>query len=307
MKNILRKIATLLCAAVLLGSCSEETVSAGREALMAVVRQAEALVAEAVEGIDEGNIAPGSKAALQARIDQAYFIMENTESEEAYENAAGLLKNAIEAFNANIVKAGVPYFNEGSKMNLGPVGDWDMGEEFTIECRVRFDEFASGDQNVISCEGGSGGFMLRNNGASLQFYIGDGGWQGVSFSPMKLDTWYHVAVMYKAGSHIEMFVDGASVGRANCASLKYTPSINLQAGTAPSYASRYMRGNIQHLAIWSDVRTASEVVGDMQGISASAEGLKAYWPLTLNRGTEIADETGAHTASFLNVAWNDPE
>ena len=40
--------------------------------LIALIRQAETLVAESVEGIEEGDIAPGSKKILQTRIDQAY-------------------------------------------------------------------------------------------------------------------------------------------------------------------------------------------------------------------------------------------
>ncbi len=275
---------------------------------MALVRQAEALLAESVEGVEEGNIAPGSKATLQARVDQAYFIMKHSETDEAYENACKLLETAIEVFVTNKVKAGTPYFNEGSRMNLGPVGGWDMGEEFTIECCVRFDEFAAGDQNVISCEGGSGGFMLRNNGNTLQFYINDGGWCGVAFSPMQLDTWYHVAVVYKAGSHIELFVDGESKGRNKCGTLAFTPSINLQLGTAPSYSNRYMRGNIQHVSIWADVRTADEVAADTAcAFTGEEEGLKAYWPLTLNVGTEITDKSGRHVARLTDVVWQEAE
>ena len=178
MKTILKKFATFLCAALVLCACSDDDYSEAHQSLMALIRQAESLVEESTEGIEEGDTAPGSKKALQARIDQAYYIMNNTSRDEGYRNACKQLEEAIKAFRENIVKAGIPYFNAGSKMNLGPAGDWDLTEELTWEMKIRFDEFAAGDQNVISCEQGKGAIMIRNNGANLQFYVNDGSWKG---------------------------------------------------------------------------------------------------------------------------------
>lgn len=62
---------------------------------MALIRQAESLVEESTEGIEEGDTAPGSKKALQARIDQAYYIMNNTSRDEGYRNACKQLEEAI--------------------------------------------------------------------------------------------------------------------------------------------------------------------------------------------------------------------
>lgn len=39
--------------------------------------------------------------------------------------------------------------------------------------KIRFDEFAAGDQNVISCEQGKGAIMIRNHRRELQFYVND--------------------------------------------------------------------------------------------------------------------------------------
>ena len=150
MKTILKKFATFLCAALVLCACSDDDYSEAHQSLMALIRQAESLVEESTEGIEEGDTAPGSKKALQARIDQAYYIMNNTSRDEGYRNACKQLEEAIKAFRENIVKAGIPYFNAGSKMNLGPAGDWDLTEELTWEMKISFDELAAGEQNVIS-------------------------------------------------------------------------------------------------------------------------------------------------------------
>ena len=187
MKTILKKFATFLCAALVLCACSDDDYSEAHQSLMALIRQAESLVEESTEGIEEGDTAPGSKKALQARIDQAYYIMHNTSRDEGYRNACKQLEEAIKAFRENIVKAGIPYFNAGSKMNLGPAGDWDLTEELTWEMKIRFDEFAAGDQNVISCEQGKGAIMIRNNGANLQFYVNDGSWKGGTCCTIELN------------------------------------------------------------------------------------------------------------------------
>lgn len=287
-------------------SCTDDKVTDAKSALIEKIREAENLLSTSVEGTEEGNIAPGSKDVLQTRIDQAYFIMDNTDRDEGYTNACGLLDDAIAAFQANIVKAGIPHFGLGSKMNLGPAADWNLDEAFTFEMRVRFSEFVSGDQNVISCEGGSGGGMIRNNGNQLQFYINNGGWCGGTVFTMELDTWYHIAATYQADGNMCFYVDGKLVREVKGCGTMVSPTVDLQLGTAPSYTDRYMRGDIQDVSIWDDVRTADEVKSDVAcGFTGEEEGLMAYWPLNLNVGTEITDVTGEHVASMTEVTWLD--
>lgn len=308
MKRILKNLAAVLCAALICCACSDDDYTEAHRSLIALIRQAETLVAESVEGIEEGDIAPGSKKILQTRIDQAYYIMNNTSREEGYQNACKQLEEAIKAFSGNIVKAGIPYFNAGSKMNLGPAGDWNLTEELTWEMKVRFDEFATGDQNIISCEQGKGAIMIRNNGANLQFYVNDGGWKGGTCCKIELNKWYHIAATYKANVGMHFYLDGQPVKSFTCGKAIVEPTCNLQLGTAPSYSNRYMRGNIQHVSMWADVRTPEEVAADTAcNFTGSEEGLEAYWPLTLNVGAEITDKTGNRVARMTDITWNDPE
>ena len=72
MKRILKNFAAVLCAALICCACSDDDYTEAHRSLIALIRQAETLVAESVEGIEEGDIAPGSKKILQTRIDQAY-------------------------------------------------------------------------------------------------------------------------------------------------------------------------------------------------------------------------------------------
>ena len=58
----------------------------------------------------------------------------------------------------------------------------------------------------------------------------------------------------------------------------------------------------------SDVRTEAEAAAVVAcDFSGTEEGLKAYWPLTLNVGSEITDMTGRHVAKMTDVKWTDPE
>lgn len=307
MKTILKNFATLLCAAFLCCACSDDDNSDARLALQSKIREAEALLAESVEGTEEGNLAPGSKKTLRARIDQAYFIMENTSREEGYANALELLDTAIEFFRTNLVKAGIPYFGIDSKMNLGPASAWGLTEAFTIEMKVRFDEFVARDNNILTTEGGGGAIIIRNNGSSVHYYVYDGGYNGTSYNGLVLNRWHHIAATYRANDKVQLYFDGELVWENACGVMP-TPEIDLQAGTHPLYDDRYMRGNIQHLSIWADVRTPAEIRSDMTGgFNGNEEGLKAYWPLTLNVGTDITDQTGNRIARLTGVAWNDPE
>lgn len=289
-------------------SCKDEDDSLARSGLIECIQKAETSISESVEGNEEGCIAPGSKDILQTRIDWAYFILQNSSLDEAYTNALKILDDAIAAFYANTVKAGVPLFGLGSKMNLGPVGDWNVTESFSIECRVKYNEFAGGDQNVISCESGNSGWMLRSSGNVIQFYINDGNWTGCQTSSLELNRWYHVAATYQKGGGIALYLDGKKVGSSSCGTLQVTPNADLQAGTAPSYSDRYMRGYIQDLSLWKDVRTAEEVAADINcDFSGTEDGLNAYWPLNLNLGTSITDKTGNHTVNLVDVVWENPE
>ena len=54
----------------------------------------------------------------------------------------------------------------------------------------------------------------------------------------------------------------------------------------------------------SEAEAAADVTCDFSG---TEEGLNAYWPLTLNVGSEITDMTGRHVAKMTDVKWTDPE
>ena len=212
-------------------------------------------------------------------------------------------------FPTDLPPLAVPRFDYGSKMDLGGMAEWDLIESFTVEVRVRYTELASGDQCIISCEAGRGqGFMLRGSGSKVQFYIGDGGWSGgLNWGPLETDRWYDLAVTYAPG-RVEMYVDGERVAEGIVKTMQI--GTTLQLGTSPTYSNRYMRGDIQHVSIWKQVKTADEIKADVEagyGFTGDEEGLKAYWPLTQNWGSPLPDQTGQREAVLTGITWNEVE
>lgn len=308
MKTILKTLTMFFCAAMLLTSCSEDEFSDSRQKLVETIQKAETLMASSAEGTNKGDIAPGSKKTLKTRIDQAYHIMNNTSMDNGYTNACTLLEEAMTTFKANIVKEGIPRFGLGSKMNLGPAANWEIDDAFTIEMKVRFSEFVSGDQCIIASEAGASGFMIRNNGNQIQFYIYDAkinNWNGGGCCTVDLNKWYHISATYQEDGKMLFYLDGVQKSSVNCGKIAASAS-DLQLGTSPHYNNRYMRGDIQYVSIWSDVRTASEIASDLAcNFTGTEEGLMAFWPLDLNIGTELTDKTGNHVAKLVDVTWND--
>ena len=164
-------------------------------------------------------------------------------------------------------------------MNLGPAGDWDLTEELTWgDEKIRFDEFATGDQNVISCEQGQGAIMIRNNGANLQFYVNDGSWKGGTCCDRAEQVVPHRS--HVQGQRQDALLSGRTAGKELRVRQGHRGAdLQPAAGHRPPYSNRYMRGNIQHVSIWADVRTeaeaAADVACDFSGTEEGAESLLA--------------------------------
>ena len=210
------------------------------------------------------------------------------------------------AFPEKIAES-IPRFGLGSAMDLGAFNDWDMYGAFTIEMRLRYNELAPRDQCVISCEAEPArGFMLRSSGNVLQYYLGENWWNGGTCCSLTIGEWIDVAITYKENNSMALYINGAMVSSRGCGRIADTP-MHLQVGTSPCYSDRYMRGDIQHLSIWRDAKTAEQIKADVDagyGFTGKEDGLKAYWPMTVNYGAEVEDVTGKHTATFKNVTWN---
>lgn len=309
MKQYTKYIFTFACLALLLGACGSDDESyPSLPELENIISTAQNLIDTTEEGLEEGDYPPGSQDRLQAQIDWAKFIIATSGNDNAIKNASKKVGEEIEVYKSNLVKGGYPVYNEGSYFNLGQLSAFNIYEQFTIECKVRFKDFGSSLGNIIAAEDGPGGIILRNNGDVVDAYVNDGGWLGGAASiKLKLDTWHHLAFTY-SGSQVILYIDGVEAlnAKGNSGRVNVGDAVNLHAGANPSYSNRYMIGNIAYVSIWNYPRTAQQIQSDLDpSFTGTEEGLLAFWPFDVNLGSTILDKTGKYTAAGTLINWED--
>lgn len=99
---------------------------------------------------------------------------------------------------------------------------------------------------------------------------------------LRTGTWQHVAFTVDAATGtVSFYLDGVlkdstTVSGITAAPSDRTPVIGNDLTYAPSTA---FTGQMKKLAVWSDVRTPSEIAADMTEVDASAADLLGYYPL----------------------------
>lgn len=112
--------------------------------------------------------------------------------------------------------------------------------------------------------------------------------------------WLHLAITFNSTTGVaECFVDGVSKGTSNVlAGVSINGSVLSErefmvGGDYGRYNKRYFKGQIASLAIFSDVRTASEISNDKaNGVSATASDLLALYDLNTLNKEKVVDASG---------------
>jgi hypothetical protein len=88
-------------------------------------------------------------------------------------------------------------------------------------------------------------------------------------------TWHHIAYTFDAAVNT-LYLDGAVVDSETSPTDSHTPT-SAWLGTFDGYANLF-KGALDEVRVWSVVRSASQVVADMQHSSGQGQaGLVAYW------------------------------
>jgi PKD repeat protein len=96
-------------------------------------------------------------------------------------------------------------------------------------------------------------------------------------------VWSHLAVTYAASGTVEVYVDGQRrlVGSLPTGALSVT-----QLSLGPAYT-----GKIDHVALWSEIRTQSEIANDAtREIDGDEAQLHGFWPILNNTRQQIRNE-----------------
>ena len=172
---------------------------------------------------------------------------------------------------------------------------------FTLEAWIKVP--GTGTQTIVSRGDGSNGsitdyiLQLSNDGASsgneVSLFAG-GAWDD-SVSTVPINTWTHVAVTFD-GRNKQFYINGVldrTVPRTNA--IYSTPTSPLYIGRQGSVCDcNFFNGLIAEVRLWSTVRTAAQINGDMSFLQFESQpaGLVAYYHLDEGSGTTAIDSSG---------------
>lgn len=163
--------------------------------------------------------------------------------------------------------------------------------DFTVEAWVQVTA-AAGEEEIITKiedEGGgtTAGWALRtlNNGTTAQFVVQTNGSNHTiaTANGLTVGEWVHLAAVRDSSSGIKLYVNGNEAGTvattgtvANNANL--SNSFDLLIGRDNRGTTDHLKGSIDEVRVWNDVRTAEEIRTNYdQQLAGSETNLQAYY------------------------------
>lgn len=193
---------------------------------------------------------------------------------------------------------------------LIPKNDSHILSEFTISAWVRWEGGTSGsDRAIISNYSGGGsnhhyGLKMLSDGR-VQAFADDGSsfYTITSTTNIKEDAWHFVAISFKSGAFMRVFVDGELEGENLSNINEINPSNDLYIGRdgASQSASQWI-GKIDNVAIW-DYAMPESYLSEWKNVQFSGEesGMVAYW--TFDEG--IGNSTENLVTSQMDALYGD--
>lgn len=169
----------------------------------------------------------------------------------------------------------------------------------TERAGVILGNYASGNPCVsfeVSDNGVPRLYIVEASGAVYDYKFGN--------AHVNTGEWTHVAIVRDAAAaKAHCYVDGAL---KQTLSVNYTKEIdcgaNLQLGGDYRGGNvQYFKGAIESVALWDDVRSATEIQADMASVSGA--GLIAAYDLATMRDGNIADLSGKNYGIALKKTW----
>ncbi len=286
------------------------------------ITKAEGYIASAVEGNDPGEYVKNSKSVLQAGVDAAKAVLNNTEATQDQISAANTaLEDVIYAFEANEIKDvalafGATDSTYAFETSATSAENFNLSV-FTFEAWVNYSDKPGFHGNIVSTEfyeDGLRGWNLRiGDNDALDFTISDG--QESRIQPetgatVPRNEWTHVACSFD-GTTMKSYINGQLVGEVD-ASERDSIFVNstlagkqqLTFGNSAGFMQpeRRLVGKLFDVRFWNVARTAAEIQADKDFIlTGTEENLVAYWPfMKSSPQTTITDKTGDFNLELKN-------
>ncbi len=170
--------------------------------------------------------------------------------------------------------------------------------EWTLEMRIKTSICRAGINNqafcnIISDKGpGSGYIYGRFEGANLLLAVNQKGCNFQIEGGPKPNTWYHLAVVYRASSGtVECYLNGVLNNTVqasqfekvcNFSANKFKLALTNKRGTFTMHEVRW----------WTKAISASQIKNNMFNIDPQSDGLEAYWKMNEGEGAILHDATG---------------
>ncbi len=187
------------------------------------------------------------------------------------------------------------YISLGNNSKLQPV------LSLTVEAWVNLNNWNASNTEEIVSTFFTYGYQLKFKTDTLQAVVyRNGSAANASFNVSSLSGWHHVAFTYD-GRYIRLYLDGV-LKKTNDAGatypIRYNSSYGTVIGANSNGTSEYLKGKIDEVRIWSAVRTASQLLNNMNTeLTTSTANLVAYY--RFNQGTANGSNSGQTTLNDL--------
>ena len=194
--------------------------------------------------------------------------------------------------------------------------------DFTVQAWINLDEFESEDYFVYRHKTWFIGFSRSGTKIEGGVRDDDGDWLYPisTTTPSAGGGWYHVVLTFDGTSssteYAKLYVNG-SLEDTESSSVHTLNSQTTEVSIGAKYnsgASEYFNGQIDEVAFWDEVLTASEIsalynsgtplsAGSNSGDYTSSAGLTAYYKFQQNANSETGSHNGTNSgASYTNVS-----
>ncbi|MGB0432423.1 MAG: LamG domain-containing protein, partial [Bacteroidia bacterium] len=196
----------------------------------------------------------------------------------------------------NAQGAGQALYFDGSNdyINLNDLSDDLAGGDFTMEAWVKAEDDNQGLFTINTSSGGNKLMAYRNKmwyNSSAPAYS----------SPIQDDAWHHFALVIDANSFIKVYIDGVQVENKSISfSLSSNDRISFGQEWDGSSASQHLKGGVDEIRIWSDVRTQQEIRDNMcLKLAGNESDLLTYYRCDEESSSSLTDVTSTQDATLV--------
>lgn len=273
----------------------------------ALIAEANEEAAGATEGDEPGLYPIGAVNQLQAMIDSARGLVQNSVTQFQIDLAEIMLKKALDNFINSIQVEKQLYFDGTGYLDGGIATAYNT-PHITVAAWV-FPTELKNAMYVVSTEGSSSGYKLQCPNAKPTFQIGVNGTSVVSVASsasIPLNEWTHIAGTFD-GTKMKVYVNGQLMAQKDLVYSITDNGENFRIGEGSKFTSRTFKGRIRDVGLWNYSLADTEINTLMNTKPTGSEpGLIAYWPFNLSAGSRIIDRTGNHYVNLINVIYVNP-